>query len=119
MKDLQWFPPIPVLPETSTRSAAWPIVGAATCGLLFAWRGHLIPAIVVWTVALLFGLAFLSSTLRLRILAAMRWFSNIIGRIATVCVLWPFYVVVFGAIHLVLALDTWDMEVIAPGCEAS
>jgi hypothetical protein len=68
---------------------------------------------------LLFGLAFFSATLRVRILAVMRWLSDVIGRIATVCFLWPFYVVVFGMIHFVLALVKWDMEVIAPGCEAS
>jgi hypothetical protein len=109
MKDLQWFPPIPEPPEASARSALGPVVVAAICGLLFLWRGHLALAIIVWAIALLLALAFLSPPLRTRTFLAMRWLADGAGRIVTVCALWPFYVVVFGAIHLMLAVARVDL----------
>ncbi|MGD1155432.1 MAG: hypothetical protein ABSA41_06335 [Terriglobia bacterium] len=109
MKDLQWFPPIPEPPAASARSGLGPVVVAAICGLLFLWRGHLALAIIVWAAALLLALAFLSPPLRMKILLAMRWFADGVGRIFTVCVLWPFYVMVFGTIHLMLAVARVDV----------
>jgi hypothetical protein len=82
---------------------------AVVCGVLFLWRGHLVLAIIVWAVALLLSLAFLSPPLRTRINLAMRWLATGVGRIFTLCVLWPFYVVVFGAIHLMLAVARVDV----------
>jgi len=109
MKDLQWFPPIPE-PRAAT---APPVIGTlavavAAGGLLLA-RGHRLLAILVWATAFLLGLALLSPTLRRQILRAARWLQVGIGHVATLAVLWPFYVLVFGSIRLALSIARVDL----------
>jgi len=108
MKDLQWFPPIPE-PRASVAPTVMGslLVAAALGGLMFA-RGHRLTAILVWATAFLLALGLNVPSLRKYILLAARWLSHVAGTVATMVVLWPFYVLVFGGIRLALALAGAD-----------
>jgi hypothetical protein len=109
MKDLQWFPPIPEPCAPSAPPVIWSVVvGAAFGGLLLA-RGHGNLAIVVWAAALLLALGLNSPAWRRRILRAAHWLGACAGRVTTLVLLWPFYALVFGAIHLALSVARVDL----------
>jgi hypothetical protein len=110
MKDLQWFPPIPE-PRAPT---SWPVIGplivAAALGGLLLERGHRALAISVWSTALLLLLlALISPTLRKQFLRATHWLGVGAGIVAMRAFLWPFYVLVFGAIRLALSVTRVDL----------
>jgi len=109
MKDLQWFPPIPEPRATSSHPVIWSAVAGAACGLALLARGHRILAIVVWAAALLLALGLNSSSLREPILRAARWLGAAAGRVATLALLWPFYVLIFGTVHLALWVARVDL----------
>ncbi len=109
MKDLQWFPPIPEPRAASLQPAIWSVVVGAAFGLILLARGHRILAIVVWASALLLALGLNSPSLRKRILRSAHWLGKVAGRVTTLAVLWPFYVLVFGAVHLVLWVARVDL----------
>jgi hypothetical protein len=84
------------------------IVAAALGGLLLV-RGQRLLAIVVWTIAFLLALALISPTLRRQIFRAAHWLGAGAGHIATLALLWPFYVLVFGTIRLALSVARVDL----------
>ena len=102
MKDLQWFPPIPEPRAPSAPPVIWSVVVGAACGLVLLARGHRILAIAVWATALLLALGLNSPSLRKPILRAAHGLGIVAGHVTTLALLWPFYVLVFGTIHLVL-----------------
>jgi hypothetical protein len=109
MKDLQWFPPIPEPRAASAPPVIWSVVVGAAMGLVLLTRGHRIMAIVVWAAALLLALGLNSPSLRKPILRAAHWLGAVAGRVTSLAVLWPFYVLVFGAIRLVLSVSRVDL----------
>jgi hypothetical protein len=109
MNDLQWFPPIPPPRAASAPPVIWSVVvGAAIGGILLA-RGHRLLAIVVWAAALLLAWGLNSTAWRGPILRAAHWLGASAGRIITLAVLWPFYVLVFGSIRLALSVARVDL----------
>jgi hypothetical protein len=109
MKELQWFPPIP---ETHTPSAPrliWLTLAAAGVGALAFARGHHPWAFAVWAAAL--GVAFVSvlPVSRSGMRRALNWLAKAAGQVSTLAVLWPFYVLVFGTVHLFLRLARVDL----------
>ena len=109
MKELQWFTPIPEPRVASAPLAIWSVVvGTASGGLLFT-RGHRLFATLVWATALLLTLGLNSPTFRTPILRVAHWLGAVAGRITTLAVLWPFYVLVFGAVRLTLAAARVDL----------
>jgi hypothetical protein len=109
MKDLQWFPPIPVPGMTPARQVvASALVGAGFGALLFA-RGHRTLALGVWVAALLIALGLSSPDLRKPILRFAHGLGDCTGRAATWVLLWPFYVLVFGTVRLALSLARVDL----------
>ncbi|MGD1104531.1 MAG: hypothetical protein ABSA59_21005 [Terriglobia bacterium] len=109
MKDLQWFPPIPEPRAASAPPVIWSVVVGAAFGLLLLARGHRILAMVVWVAALLLALGLNSPALRRPILRAAHWLGASAGCVTTLALLWPFYVLVFGAIRLALSLTRVDL----------
>jgi|SRR5271157_292027 len=109
MKDLQWFPPIPEPRAASSQPVIWWVVVGAAFGMLLLARGHRILAVVVWATALILALGLNSPTLRKPILRAAHWLGAGAGRVTTLAVLWPFYVLVFGTIHLALWVARVDV----------
>jgi hypothetical protein len=109
MKDYQWFPPIPAPPQASARSLLWPAVMGTALGLILMMRGHPIIGIIVWGAELLLGLACLNASLRSTIVRALQDIPGGVARFLALRVLWLFYVVVVGGIHLVLAAARVDM----------
>ncbi len=109
MKDLQWFPPIPQAPAvTSFPVAASLIIAAAFGGLLLA-RGHRFMAMAVWAATLLLALGLLFPAVRTQIFRAAHWLGAGVGRVATLALLWPFYVGVLGTIRLALWAGRIDL----------
>ncbi len=109
MKDLQWFPPIPeARAATTSQVAASLIIAAALGGLLFA-RGHRFMAMGVWAAALLLAVGLLSPVVRIQIFRAAHWLGAGVGRVATLTLLWPFYVGVLGTIRLALWAGRIDL----------
>jgi hypothetical protein len=108
MKDLQWFPPIPEPRTTLVPKVMGSLIAAASLGGLLFARGHHLPAIVVWAMALLLALSLNFPTLRKHIMRAANWLSAAAGYVTTFLVLWPFYVVVFGGVRLVLSVTRVD-----------
>jgi hypothetical protein len=109
MKDLQWFPPIPEARAASATPVIWSaVVGAAIGAFLFA-RGYHVLAMAVWIVALLIALGLNSPSLRKQILRAASALGAVAGHAMTLAVLWPFYVLVFGAIRLALSVAKVDL----------
>jgi len=109
MKDLQWFPPIPEPRAASARPVIGSIVVGAAFGLLLLARGHRNLAVVVWATALFLALGLNSPALQRPILRAAHWLGAAFGRVTTLVLLWPFYVLVFGAIHLVVRVTRNDL----------
>jgi hypothetical protein len=109
MKDLQWFPPIPAPRAASQPPVIWSVVVGAAFGLWLFARGHRILAMVVWAAALLLVLGLNSPHLRRPILWAANWLGEGAGRVATLALLWPFYVLVFGAIRMTLFVARIDL----------
>jgi hypothetical protein len=109
MKDLQWFPPIPEPRLASAPPVIWSVALGAAFGLLLLARGHRILAVVVWAAALLLALGLNSPSWRRPILRAAHWLGAGAGRVATLAVLWPFYVLVFGGIRVALAVARVDL----------
>ena len=109
MKDLQWFPPIPEPRAASVPPVIWSVAVGAAFGLLLLARGHRILAMVVWAAALLLALGLNSPPLRKPILRAAHWLGAVAGRVTTLAVLWPFYVLVFGAVRLALSVARIDL----------
>ncbi len=105
MKELEWFPPIPE-PRPTRRWWAFAVALAAV-GCLFA-RGHLLLAVLLLggTLALL-GVSF-SSVGGAWISRITISLAQIVGAAATWAFLLPFYVLVFGAVRLVLAMARVD-----------
>lgn len=109
MKDLQWFPPIPEPRAASAPPVIGSLIVAAGLGGLLLARGHRLMAILVWVAILLLTLGLTSPVLREQIFRAARWFGAGAGYVTTRAVLWPFYVVGFGAIRLVLIVARIDL----------
>jgi len=109
MKDLQWFPPIPEPRKASAPPVTESLIVAAAFGGLLLVRGHRLMAAAVWVVASLLGLGLTFPALRKQILRAAHWFGVGASYITTRAVLWPFYVVVFGTIRLVLIVSRIDL----------
>jgi len=109
MKDLQWFPPIPEPRAASARPVIGSIVVGAAFGLLLLARGHRNLAVVVWATALFLALGLNSPALQRPILRAAHWLGAAFGRVTTLVLLWPFYVLVFGAIHLAVRVTRNDL----------
>ena len=109
MKDLQWFPPIPEPGPASARPVIWSVVVGASLGAVLLARVHRLPAILVWATTLLLALGLHSRVMRGPILRAGRWLGAVAGRITTLAVLMPFYVLVFGAIRLALSITRVDI----------
>jgi len=109
MKDLEWFPPIPERRATSAAPLIWSALAGTCLGLLLLARGHRFFAIFGWAVTLLLGICLHSTPLRGPILRSFRWLGTIVGRVATITLLWPFYVLVFGGVRLVLGLTRIDL----------
>lgn len=109
MKDLQWFPPIP---EPRAALAA-PVLGSVlvgtSLGAVLLARGHRLPAIFVWATTFLLTLGLYFPVSRAPILRAAHWLGAVAGRITTLAVLWPFYVLIFGSIRLALSLTRVDV----------
>jgi len=109
MKDLQWLPPIPEPRAASAAPVIWSVVVGAAFGFLLLAHGHRILAMVVWAAALVIALGLISPSLRQPILQAAHWLGAGAGRVTTLALLWPFYVLVFGAIRLALSLARVDL----------
>ncbi|MDR3674178.1 MAG: hypothetical protein P4N24_01720 [Acidobacteriota bacterium] len=109
MKDLQWFPPILEPRAASVRPILWSVVAGAAFGCLLFARGHRILALGVWVVTSLLALGLSSQSLRRHLLRAFDWLGAGAGRVTTLAVLWPFYVLVFGAIRLALSAARIDL----------
>jgi hypothetical protein len=109
MKDLQWFPPIPEPRLVTAPPVIGSIVVGAAFGMLLLARGHRNLAIVVWAAALLLALGLNSPALQIPILRAAHWLGAALGRVMALVLLWPFYVLVFGAIRLSLSVARVDL----------
>jgi hypothetical protein len=109
MKDLQWFPPIAPPRAAAAVQVIGPVVVGAAIGGLLLLRGHRLLAIAVWIVALLVALSLRSHLLRRHIVWAAHAVGAVAGRVTTLVVLWPFYVVIFGAIRLTLSIASVDV----------
>jgi len=109
MKDLEWFPPIPAPPEASSRPPLWPLGLGAACGLLLLLRGHRMLAIAAWAVASTLTLACMLPPLRSGVRWVADWLARCVGHVTAMCLLWPFYVLVLGSIHLLLSLTSTDI----------
>ena len=109
MKDLQWIPPIPEPRLASAPPVIWSVALGAAFGLLLLARGHRILAVMVWAAALLLALGLNSPSWRRPILRAAHWLGAGAGRVATLAVLWPFYVLAFGGIRVALAVARVDL----------
>ena len=108
MKDLQWFPPIPEPHTTLAPKVMGSLIVAASLGGLLFVRGHRLPAIAVWATASLLALSLNFPTLRKHILRTANWLGAAAGSATTLLVLWPFYVLVFGGVRLVLSVTRVD-----------
>ncbi|MGO8788112.1 MAG: hypothetical protein ACLQVL_12125 [Terriglobia bacterium] len=109
MKELLWFRPIPKPRAASASPVISSVVVGVAGGCLLFLRGHRLIASVVWAATALVGLTFVVPTLRKPILIATHWVGAVAGRIATLAVLWPFYVLVFGSIRLFLSAARVDL----------
>jgi hypothetical protein len=109
VKDLQWFPPIPERPAAVLPQMVSSLLAAAVVGGLLLQRGHRLMAMVVWAAGLLVALGLFFPIFRRRLFRAGHWLGVAVGGVTTLAVLWPFYVLVFGAIRLALWVGRIDL----------
>jgi hypothetical protein len=109
MKDLPWFPPIPEARKTSAPSVVWSVSVGGFLGTLLVLRGHRNLAVAIWAATTFLALGLFFPAFREPISRIVKWLSEISGRLAAWMVLWPFYVIVFGATRLALSIARVDL----------